>query len=105
MVTILGNVSNKTILWANIVLKFLDVGLTVYLFAIWGLMVENNILLRNAIESYGFIPTMAGIALGYVGVVWLFYNRNRRDLLLLVMVLMLIPVTINLFWAIGTAIQ
>jgi hypothetical protein len=102
MVTILENVSNKILLSTNIVLKLLDVTLTTYIVLMWGITAESNPLIRNTIENYGLIPTMIGITLAHVGLVWILYKRNRKGLLLVVAFLMTLLVIMNTF---STVIQ
>ena len=102
MVTILENVSNRTLLWVNIALKFLDIGLTAYIVTTWGLLAESNTFIRNTIETYGLIPTMAGITLAHIGLIWLLYKKNRRKLLFIAAGLMTMLVIMNGF---ATVIQ
>lgn len=98
----LENVSNKALLYINIVLKLLDVGLTTYIINTWGIMAESNVLIRNAINVYGFIPAMIAITVGYVGLVYLLYINNRRHSLFVVAGLMTLLVINNLL---ATVIQ
>ncbi|MHA2280165.1 MAG: DUF5658 family protein [Promethearchaeota archaeon] len=96
------NISNKVLLWINILLKFLDVGLTTYIVVIWGITAESNPLIRNAIENYGLILTMIAITIAHVGLIYYLYRRNRRKLLFIAATLMTILVIMNAF---ATVIQ
>ena len=95
-------INNKTLLWLNVFLKFLDVALTTYIVFMWGITAESNPLIRITMESYGLIPTMIGITIAHIGLIWILYRRNRKDLLLLVAFLMTLLVIINIF---ATVIQ
>ena len=102
MAIMLENVSNRAILWINIVLKLLDVSLTTYIVTTWGITAESNPLIRNTIEGYGLIPTMIGITLAYIAFVWFLYRKNKRKLALVVTALMSLLVIVNIF---ATVIQ
>jgi len=95
MATILNHISNKVILWINIILKLLDIGTTIYLVNIYGLYVESNPVMKYVMENCGLIPTMVGILLAYLVAVTYLYKKNRRGLLFVVMGLMTLVVIAN----------
>ena len=68
----------------------------------WGITAESNPLIRITMESYELIPTMIGITIAHIGLMWILYRRNRKDLLLVVAFLMTLLVIMNIF---ATVIQ
>lgn len=94
------NINSWTLFLVNVVLKFLDVTLTTYIVTICGVTAESNSLIRNTIENYGLIPTMIAIMIAHTGLMWLLYRRNRKDLLLIVAILMFLLVITNTLTAI-----
>lgn len=85
--------------WINVVLKILDVTLTLYIINSSSINAEGNLLIRYSMELYGIYPTMILITLGYISLLYLLYNRNRKDLLKIITLLMSLLVIINLFTA------
>jgi len=92
----------KTLFWTSILLKILDVGLTIYIINRWGITGESNPFVRYMINLIDVIPAMIGITLAYICFVWILYMKNRKDLLAVINVLMLLLVIMNSF---ATVIQ
>lgn len=83
--------------WINVILKVLDVSLTLYIIESSSINAEGNPFIRYSIELYGIYPTMILIILGHTSLLYLLYNRNRESLLKIAALLMLIVAINNVF--------
>jgi hypothetical protein len=99
---IFRKINIKILLITSIILKLLDVGLTIYIVDKWGIDAESNPLVRYMINIIGVIPTMIDITLAYTCVMLFLYIKEKKGLLLIANVLMILIVMTNLF---ATVIQ
>lgn len=97
MATILENVNSKSLFLFSIFLKIIDICSTAYIISIFGTDAERNPFVRKCIDGLGLVPTLLFISLVFVGVIGYLYIKNKKDLLVVVVILMMITVLINIY--------